>query len=64
MFEAVKKCANFVDLEKMLQNEYSIANSGFGKAENEPSKVTFQHFDVPQISKTNYSMLRSVPKGL
>ena len=38
-FGAVRRCANLVDLEKMLKNEYLVANIGFDTEENEPSKV-------------------------
>ena len=38
-FGAVQKFVNLVDLEKMLQNEYLVANIGFDSAENEPLKV-------------------------
>ena len=37
-FRAVQTCANLVDLEKMLQNDYLVAKIGVDTAENEPRK--------------------------
>ena len=40
-FEAVRRCANIVDLEKklMLKHEYLVAKIGLDTEESEPSKV-------------------------
>ena len=35
----MQKCANLVELENMLQNEYLLAKIGFETAENELSKI-------------------------
>ena len=45
------KCANLVDLKKMLQNEHSLAKISFDTAENKPSKVMVFHFIIPQMLK-------------
>ena len=43
-FRAVQKCVKFVDIEKMLQHEYSeylLAKIGFDTNDNEPSKIYY-----------------------
>ena len=37
--EQWKEYATVVDLDKMMQREYSLENVGFDTSENEPSKV-------------------------
>ena len=37
-FGEVRKNAHFVDLEKILKNEYLVAKIGLDTAENEPQK--------------------------
>ena len=34
----MQKCANLVELQKMLTNTYLVAKIGFDTAENEPAK--------------------------
>ena len=38
-FGAVRRCANLVDLENALKNEYLVAKIGLDTDENEPSTV-------------------------
>ena len=39
-------------ISEVLQHEYSLAKSGFDRAENDPS-TTKLYFDILQISKSN-----------
>ena len=39
---AVLTCVNFVDLEKILHNEYSFSKIGFDTFANEPSEVCYK----------------------
>ena len=50
-FGAMQKCANLVDLKKMLHNETLVVLTGFDTAEKEP-KTTFLCFHIPQFLHT------------
>ena len=39
MCNGAKVCANLVDLEKTVQDEYLVAKIGIDAEENEPSKL-------------------------
>ena len=44
---AVQKFANLVDLESVLQNEYSLEKIGFDRAVSGPSKIMFLYLRLP-----------------
>ena len=48
----------------MLQDEDLLAKIGSDTAENEPSKVIFSYFDIPQVSNSKHDKLRSLFNGL
>ena len=46
------KARRYCKSKQMMKNEYELATIGFDTTENEPSKVMFLYFDIPQISKS------------
>ena len=48
-FGARQKYVNLLALRNMLQNENSLTKVGFDTTENEPSKLKFLYFLIPQV---------------
>ena len=60
-FGAVRRCDNLVDIEHMLQHEYSVANISRDTAQEEPSKAS-QNYEVKHDTVSKPKVLG--PRGL